>query len=212
MRRIGLLDDMGALQVIEWEEREPAPWVTPPDDLWPPPDPDLTQPRGSGANGGMKLEFRLDRQARLRQILDPETQLLPFLEYCCRPDGRAPSARLNPGRSAFRDRPEMMTLRQVEVIRAVMVTGTIGGAAKLFNVSAPGHQPPRQNTPRRSLGIRFFQRQNGRYFPTPEAENIFEQINGVYKKVDDLSEHHLQDRARRPLRSCGSARCRASRR
>ncbi|MHC2381933.1 DNA-binding transcriptional LysR family regulator [Bradyrhizobium liaoningense] len=32
----------------------------------------------------------------------------------------------------------MMTLRQVEVIRAVMVTGTIGGAAKLLNVSAPG--------------------------------------------------------------------------
>ena len=31
----------------------------------------------------------------------------------------------------------MMTLRQVEVIRAVMVTGTIGGAAKLLNVSAP---------------------------------------------------------------------------
>ena len=32
----------------------------------------------------------------------------------------------------------MMTLRQVEVIRAVMITGTIGGAAKLLNVSAPG--------------------------------------------------------------------------
>ena len=32
----------------------------------------------------------------------------------------------------------MMTLRQVEVIRAVMVTGTIGGAARLLNVSAPG--------------------------------------------------------------------------
>ena len=27
----------------------------------------------------------------------------------------------------------MMTLRQVEVIRAVMVTGTIGGAARLLN-------------------------------------------------------------------------------
>ncbi len=33
---------------------------------------------------------------------------------------------------------QMMTLRQIEVIRAVMVTGTIGGAAKLLNVSAPG--------------------------------------------------------------------------
>src|SRR6478609_4429323 len=33
---------------------------------------------------------------------------------------------------------QMMTLRQIEVIRAVMVTGTIGGAARLLNVSAPG--------------------------------------------------------------------------
>jgi len=77
---------------------------------------------------------------------------------------------------------QMMTLRQVEVIRAVMVTGTIGGAAKLLNVSAPGISRLVKYT-ERSLGIRFFQRQNGRYFPTPEAQNIFEQINGVYKKV-----------------------------
>ena len=80
-----------------------------------------------------------------------------------------------------------MTLRQVEVIRAVMVTGTIGGAAKLLNVSAPGISRLVKYT-EKSLGIRFFQRQNGRYFPTPEAQNIFEQINGVYKKVDDLTE------------------------
>jgi DNA-binding transcriptional LysR family regulator len=82
---------------------------------------------------------------------------------------------------------QMMTLRQVEVIRAVMVTGTIGGAAKLSNVSAPGISRLVKYT-EKSLGIRFFQRQNGRYFPTPEAQNIFEQINGVYKKVDDLTE------------------------
>ena len=81
----------------------------------------------------------------------------------------------------------MMTLRQVEVIRAVMVTGTIGGAARLLNVSAPGISRLVKYT-EKSLGIRFFQRQNGRYFPTPEAQNIFEQINGVYKKVDDLTE------------------------
>jgi DNA-binding transcriptional LysR family regulator len=81
----------------------------------------------------------------------------------------------------------MMTLRQVEVIRAVMVTGTIGGAAKLLNVSAPGISRLVKYT-ERSLGIRFFHRQNGRYFPTAEAQSIFEQINGVYKKVDDLTE------------------------
>jgi DNA-binding transcriptional LysR family regulator len=81
----------------------------------------------------------------------------------------------------------MMTLRQIEVIRAVMVTGTIGGAARLLNVSAPGISRLVKYT-EKSLGIRFFQRQSGRYFPTPEAQSIFEQVNGVYKKVDDLTE------------------------
>jgi DNA-binding transcriptional LysR family regulator len=80
----------------------------------------------------------------------------------------------------------MLTLRQVEVIRAVMVTGTIGGAAKLLNVSAPGISRLVKYT-EKSLGFRFFQRQNGRYFPTPAAKSIFEQINEVYKKVDDLT-------------------------
>src|SRR6266404_7132865 len=64
----------------------------------------------------------------------------------------------------------MMTLRQIEVIRAVMVTGTIGGAAKLLNVSAPGISRLVKYT-EKSLGIRFFQRQNGRY---PQAsEPVF---------------------------------------
>src|SRR3984957_20063797 len=81
----------------------------------------------------------------------------------------------------------MMTLRQIEVIRAVMISGTITGAAKLLNVSAPGISRLVKYT-ERSLGVRFFQRQNGRYVPTRDAEMIFEQINPIYGKVDDLAE------------------------
>jgi DNA-binding transcriptional LysR family regulator len=102
----------------------------------------------------------------------------------------------------------MMTLRQVEVIRAVMITGTIGGAAKLLNVSAPGISRLVKYA-ERSLGIRFFQRRNGRYFPTSEAERIFEQIDGVYRKVDDLTGNHFKIGAAL-CRYCGSARCRIS--
>lgn len=80
----------------------------------------------------------------------------------------------------------MITLRQVEVIRAVMVTGTISGAAKLLNVSAPGVSRLVKHA-EKALGVRFFQRKNGRFFPTSEAETIFEQINAVYTKVDDLN-------------------------
>src|SRR5207247_6322076 len=81
----------------------------------------------------------------------------------------------------------MRKRRWVAVIRAVKVTGTIVVAARLLILSAPGISRLVKYT-EKSLGIRFFQRQNGRYFPTPEAQNIFEQINGVYKKVDDLTE------------------------
>jgi DNA-binding transcriptional LysR family regulator len=80
----------------------------------------------------------------------------------------------------------MLTLRQIEVVRAVMVSGSIAGAAKLLNVSAPGISRLVKYT-EASLKIKLFQRENGRFVPTPEAHDIFEQINGVYKKVDDLA-------------------------
>jgi DNA-binding transcriptional LysR family regulator len=79
----------------------------------------------------------------------------------------------------------MLTLRQIEVIRAIMITGTIAGAAKLLNVSAPGISRLMKHT-ERTLRFRLFERKLGRYVPTPEAKDIFEQINGVYRKVDDL--------------------------
>lgn len=79
----------------------------------------------------------------------------------------------------------MLTLRQIEVIRAIMITGTIAGAAKLLNVSAPGISRLMKHT-ERTLRLKLFDRRHGRYVPTPEAKDIFEQINGVYRKVDDL--------------------------
>ena len=79
----------------------------------------------------------------------------------------------------------MLTLRQIEVIRAIMVTGTISGAAKLLNVSSPGVSRLMKYT-ERAMKVRLFEWRHGRYVPTTEAGDIFEQINGVYKKVDDL--------------------------
>ena len=79
----------------------------------------------------------------------------------------------------------MLTLRQIEVIRAVMVTGSIAGAAKLLNVSAPGLSRLMKYT-ESSLGLRLFDRQNGRFVPTTQAKSIFEQVNAVFRKVEDL--------------------------
>jgi len=79
----------------------------------------------------------------------------------------------------------MITLRQIEVIRAVMVTGTIAGAARLLNVSAPGISRLMKYT-EDTLGFRLFIRRHGRYDPTPEARDVFDLIDTVYKKVEDL--------------------------
>ena len=79
----------------------------------------------------------------------------------------------------------MLTLRQIEVIRAIMVTGTVGGAARLLNVSSPGISRVMKHA-ETSVGVKLFSRKGGRYSPTREANAIFNQINGVYDKVEDL--------------------------
>ena len=40
--------------------------------------------------------------------------------------------------------------------------------------------------PRPSLGLKLFSRRHGRYTPSPEARDIFSQVNAVYDKVGDL--------------------------
>jgi DNA-binding transcriptional LysR family regulator len=79
----------------------------------------------------------------------------------------------------------MLTLRQIEVIRAIMVTGTVGGAARLLNVSSPGISRVMKHA-EALLGVKLFSRRGGRYSPTSQATAIFNQINGVYEKVEDL--------------------------
>jgi DNA-binding transcriptional LysR family regulator len=79
----------------------------------------------------------------------------------------------------------MLTLRQIEVIRAIMVTGTVGGAARLLNVSQPGISRIMKHA-EMSVGMKLFGRRGGRYSPTREANAIFSQINGVYDKVEHL--------------------------
>jgi DNA-binding transcriptional LysR family regulator len=66
-----------------------------------------------------------------------------------------------------------------------MVAGSVSGAARLLGVSAPGVSRLMKYT-ERAVGLRLFDRRRGRYVPTPEAGDIFEQVNSVYKRVDDL--------------------------
>ena len=80
-----------------------------------------------------------------------------------------------------------ITLRQVEVIRAVMLRGTINGAAEHLGVSAPGISRLIRHT-EDTLGIRLFERRGGLFVPSIEAGAVFDQIREVYKGVENLQQ------------------------
>lgn len=79
-----------------------------------------------------------------------------------------------------------LTLRQVEVIRAVMMTGTIQGAAELLGVSSPGISRLVKHT-EESLGVRLFERKAGLFVPATEAAPVFAQIHQIWDKMSGLA-------------------------
>ena len=79
-----------------------------------------------------------------------------------------------------------LTLRQVEVIRAVMLTGSIAGAAEFLNVSAPGISRLVKHA-EELLRVRLFERKGGVFLPAAEARPVFDQINEVYAKMAGLA-------------------------
>jgi len=86
-----------------------------------------------------------------------------------------------------------LTLRQIEIVRAIMVTGSVSGAARLLNVTQPGISRALKHL-ETSLGLSLFIRQGGRYVPAAEARDIFNQLQEVYAKLENLRNavHQLQ--------------------
>jgi DNA-binding transcriptional LysR family regulator len=79
----------------------------------------------------------------------------------------------------------MLTLRQIEVVHALMLTGTMAGAARLLNVAAPGLSRLMKHT-EDSLGVKLFARHGGRFVPATEARAIFAQINELQRNLENL--------------------------
>jgi DNA-binding transcriptional LysR family regulator len=84
----------------------------------------------------------------------------------------------------------MLTIRQIEIFRAVMITRTVSGAARMLGTSQPGlsrmigHMEDK-------LSFRLFDRTRGRLLPTTEAQVLFLEIEQVYKGFADL-DHVVQ--------------------
>jgi DNA-binding transcriptional LysR family regulator len=88
-------------------------------------------------------------------------------------------------RIAIIGRMKELTLRQMDVVRAVMIAGSIQGAANFLNVSAPGISRLIKHT-EDGLGFRLFERRSGVFVPAPEAHAIFAMLNQVYHQVENL--------------------------
>lgn len=89
-----------------------------------------------------------------------------------------------------------LNLKQIEVFRAIMLTGSISGAAKLLYVSQPAVSRLIAYTEQR-LGLTLFERIKGRLYPTPEARHLFVEVNSVYQgvqRVNEVAEDLIQNR------------------
>jgi DNA-binding transcriptional LysR family regulator len=79
----------------------------------------------------------------------------------------------------------VLSLRQIEIFRAVMITKTVSGAAQMLGASQPGLSRMLRHIEDR-LRFRLFDRTRGRLVPTQEAHVLFAEIEHVYKGFEDL--------------------------
>jgi len=89
-----------------------------------------------------------------------------------------------------------MRLRHVEVFHAVMVTGSVSGAARLINVTQPAVSRMLQHA-EVQLGFALFQRVGGRLVPTREATLLYPRIESVFEQLEDV--HRLAGNLRHGL-------------
>ena len=87
-------------------------------------------------------------------------------------------------------------LRQMEVFRAVMLTGSMSGAARLLNITQPAVSRVVAYT-EQSLGLALFERAGGKLLPTAEAQTLVAEVEKLYegaRQVDELA----QELAKKP--------------
>ena len=78
-----------------------------------------------------------------------------------------------------------MRLRHIEVFNAVMLTGSVTGAARLINVTQPAVSRLLQHA-ELQLGFALFQRSKGRLTATPEALTLYPHIERLFAQLDEV--------------------------
>jgi len=76
-----------------------------------------------------------------------------------------------------------MNLRHLEILHAVMKASSLTEAARNLNVSQPAVSTMLKHT-ESQLGMKLFDRSGGRLQPTPEAEALLSDLEGVFASVE----------------------------
>jgi DNA-binding transcriptional LysR family regulator len=80
-----------------------------------------------------------------------------------------------------------LSLRQIEVFRAVMISGSINGASQILRVSQPSLSRVVKRT-EDILEFKLFERVKGRLIPTKEAGVLLTMVGRVYQQLDELGD------------------------
>lgn len=78
-----------------------------------------------------------------------------------------------------------MNLRQMEVFRAVMFAGGVNSAAELLHVSPPAISKVLAQAAKAS-GLVLFERVKGRLIPTPEAHQLYAEVDQLWRGVEKV--------------------------
>lgn len=78
-----------------------------------------------------------------------------------------------------------MNLRQIEIFRSIMLTGSVSGAGRLLSISQPAISRTLKQM-EDQVGMRLFQRVGGGLKPTHEAERLFVDVELLYRGIQKV--------------------------
>jgi len=79
-----------------------------------------------------------------------------------------------------------MNAKQISAFRAVMISGSMVGAAKMLYISQPAVTRLIRDL-EDNCGFALFERRSSRLFPTPEAESLYQEVKRHFMGLDQLS-------------------------
>lgn len=80
-----------------------------------------------------------------------------------------------------------MNAKQISAFRAVMISGSMVGAAKMLYISQPAVTRLIRDL-EDNCGFALFERRSSRLFPTPEAESLYQEVKRHFMGLDQLEQ------------------------